>query len=102
MSEIEVCKHAEKAIRKRIGIPKKAVVKLANEAFDNGLSIPETSGSLNRYLTKQYYKNKNMGKIKVYSEYVFFFSNQKVLVTVYHSPKRYTEQTHKKERNNDN
>jgi hypothetical protein len=83
-----ITNHAMKAIRKRIGINKKAVQSLADKALLNGLWHKHLKGSLKKYVSKQYNKYETANGIRIYGEYIFFFKGS-YLLTVYSIPVKY-------------
>ena len=85
---VSVTDHGCKRIRSRCGASKKAAGKIAEDAFKNGITHAETTGSLNRYITSLYFHNKTANNIRVFNDKVFIFSNE-VLITVLNLPKRY-------------
>ncbi len=85
---IHVSVHGNKRVRRRCGVPKKTVNKLAEEAFEKGLTHGETTGSLNKYITGVYFYNKTANNIRVYRDKVFIFAGQS-LITVLNLPARY-------------
>jgi hypothetical protein len=72
-------------MRKRCG---KSMDRLADIAFEKGLTHAETSGSLHAYLTSLYFYNGTADNIRIYGDKVYIFCNQ-VLVTVLDLPNKY-------------
>jgi len=85
---VKVSSHGNKRVRSRCGIPKKSVQKLAKEAFEYGITHKETTGSLNKYITAQYFYNQSANNIRIYNQKVFIFSNE-TLITVLNLPKKF-------------
>jgi hypothetical protein len=85
---VSVTDHGNKRMRSRCGVPKKSCLRLAEEAFKNGITYAETTGSLNKYITSLYFHNQTANNIRILNDKVFIFSNQ-VLITVLNLPPRY-------------
>lgn len=74
--------HGEDRIIERVGGKKKNAEKLAEKAFESGLTHGETSGRLHKYLTKLYFQNpENNGNMRVYHQKIYIFGGL-VLITV--------------------
>lgn len=96
-----VTNHGELRIRKRIGVKRKAVDKLADRALKEGIGRTEFSGSLRRYLDGMYYHyNEEANNIKVWSEKVWVFAGE-VLITVLDLPQRYKNSANGKANKNE-
>ena len=99
---MKVTDHGEFRTRKRMGVPKKAVDRLADRALKEGVGRCEFSGSLRRYLDGMYhYHNEGANNIKVYAEKVWIFSGD-VLITVLDLPQRYKNSANGKAGKNEN
>lgn len=95
-----VTKHGEKRARKRAGLPRDAVENAALKAFKSGIKHSETSGSLKRYIDSLYLKERTANNIRIWSEKVWIFSDDR-LVTVLPLPpkfKRIVREMGRKER----
>lgn len=73
--------HATDRMNERCGLNKKSAERLSKLALENGISHSNTSGSLNRYLTKLFFYNKTANNIRIYGEYVYIFCDD-ILITV--------------------
>ena len=76
-----VTNHGNIRVRKRCGLPRKAVEDNAERAFNNGLKHTDCSGRLKNYFTWMYMKEKTGNNIRIYNDYVYVFCGQN-LVTV--------------------
>lgn len=86
---MKITNHGEYRVRKRAGVPKKAVEKMAQRALKEGVSREEFSGSLRRYLDGSYnHYNQEANNIRVWSEKVWIFADD-ILITVLDLPQRY-------------
>ena len=84
-----ITRHGDFRTRKRVGVNRSAVKKLAKKALVCGISRHETHGSLRRYLDYLYHYNESAENIRVWSEKVWIFTENNILVTVLDLPQRY-------------
>lgn len=82
---VVVTKHAEKRLRERMGLGKKAVQRAAEMAFDKGIKHAETTGNLNKWITSLYFNNKTANNIRLYNDKAWIFTG-KNLITVLQIP----------------
>ena len=73
--------HATDRMNERCGLNKKSAERLARLALENGISHKDTSGNLNKYLTKLFFYNKTANNIKIHGEYIYIFCDD-ILITV--------------------
>jgi len=85
---VKVTSHGTARTRQRCGIKKKSVQRIAAIAFKKGISIKDTTGSLNRYLQYLYHYNETADNIRIYGDKVYIFCGN-VLVTVLNVPHKY-------------
>lgn len=83
---INVTEHAEKRAKERCGWSRSAIHRMAEKAFESGVTHSETRGKLHRYLSKIYMKEKNTNNLRVYGSNIFLFAGH-TLITVYNIPK---------------
>ncbi len=83
---VTLTKHGMDRLRERLGIPKKACQRMAQTAFDNGITYLNVKGETNRYFTRIYLKNTNANNIRIYGKFVYVFDDE-TLITVLHIPK---------------
>ena len=88
MSEIQISKHAEKRIRKRMGVNRSAVSSVVSDALERGIGSGQCSGSLRRYLDKIYFGPGSADKGIVYQDHIFLLKRN-ILVSVIPAPKKY-------------
>lgn len=86
-AEVVITRHARQRMRERLGLPKRAVQRHAQRAYDEGLHHGGVSGAAGRYLDALYFKNRCANDLRVYGEFVFVFANG-VLITVHEIPNR--------------
>lgn len=77
--------HAEKRLKERLGLQKKALQRAADTAYDKGIKHSETTGNLNKWITKLYFQNKNANNIRLYNDKAWIFAGMN-LVTVLQIP----------------
>jgi hypothetical protein len=83
--EVTVTKHAEDRIRKRMGIPKRAVQRTAQLAYDKGEVYSDLGVELEKQECTLNWRSVDL--VKVYGEFVFLFDKDATLITVMHKPK---------------
>jgi hypothetical protein len=82
---ISITRHAKRRIKIRCG---KSMDRLAEIAFNRGLTHAETTGSLNKYVTYVHMKNTEANNIRLYGDKIYIFCNE-VLITVMEIPHKY-------------
>lgn len=86
MSQLPISKHAELRIRKRLGLPKKAVARQVERAIFNGKPPSAFTGGFKRYLDKTAIVHQC--RPLVYGGNIFFYRGD-VLVTAWPIPSRF-------------
>lgn len=84
-----VTRHGDKRTRKRVGVNRSTVERLARKALADGITRYDAKGGLRRYLDYLYHYNESAGNIRVWSEKVWIFTDRNILVTVLDLPQRY-------------
>lgn len=77
--------HAEARVRERMGVPKRAVARMAERAFREGAKHSEYSGRMRRYLDQVYLKEHKTNQLRVYNQCLFLFADD-VLLTAWQLP----------------
>lgn len=85
-----ICRHATKRFKQRLGVHKGDCNKNAENALKHGIKHNETEGSLNRYISALYFRNRTANNIRIYNGSVYLFSNTR-LITVFKVPQKYAE-----------
>ena len=84
---IEISNHAFERMHKRLGLNKKAIIRMVEKVYELGLTHSQASGNLHKYISQQHNLYKHKGScIKIYGENVFIFNqqvNKIILVTVF-------------------
>lgn len=83
-----VTKHAQRRMKERLGISKRTTLKNAKKALEVGIKHSETSGSLHRYISSLYWKERTANNARIYCDSVYIFHNE-TLITVFPLPQRY-------------
>lgn len=76
--------HGVTRSRERLGIPTRAVLRLANRAFEHGIAAEETRGNLRHWCCGRVDPSKAQ-LLRLYGEHCFIFAESR-LVTVYAVP----------------
>jgi len=83
-----VTNHAVKRTKERVGLPKRLTCKNADRAFEKGLRLGDTSGSLHRYIVSLYKSHENANNVRIYCNNVYIFHNA-TLITIFPLPQKY-------------
>ena len=79
---INLTAHAISRGKERLKWNENTLLKMAGRAYNMGVKHSDTKGSLNRYITSIWNKNKAVNNIRIYGENLFLFTDTK-LITVY-------------------
>jgi hypothetical protein len=80
--------HGEDRVQERIGLPKRAIKRLATKALNEGITHSQTSGALHKYLSQVYLKHHKASGMKLYGEFIWIFKGA-TLLTVLNLPNEY-------------
>ena len=83
-----VTNHAAQRTKERVGIPKRISEKNANKALQLGIRHNETSGSLHKYITALYLKQRTANNVRIYCGNVYIFHDE-ILITILTLPQKY-------------
>lgn len=86
----DVTKHAQKRIRERCGLPKKAVQRMADKALVEGVRHKDTVGALHKWVDGLFLQARNGNNIRLYGNHAFIFHDE-ILITVINIPPRFVE-----------
>lgn len=82
-------KHGVRRTRERLGIPKRAVSRMAERALVHGAQRTDFSGALRRYLDAHFHNHSRLGNnMRVYGEHLFIFAGE-TLITAWTLPNEY-------------
>lgn len=87
-SDTKVTNHAKDRMKERLGINISAQQKMADKAYKFGIKHNETSGSLKRFLDREYLSHKEADNMRIYGDFLYLFCN-KNLITVIVLPNKY-------------
>lgn len=96
--ELEATKHAERRIRRRIGISKSAIPKLLLEVGNEGYSSKNYSGRFQRYL-KSIKHNQGVADYALIHNNFIYFCRGNFVITVYNVRPEYRAIKPKERRN---
>lgn len=84
--EVIITNHAFQRMSERMGLSKKSAIRVAEKVYNVGITHSETTGNLNKWVTRQYFiSNKKANNIRLYGDKAFIFID-KVLITVIQIP----------------
>ena len=86
-ASVTITRHAKKRMKERLGLPRSALQKAADRAFEEGRTHSEFNGSAKRYLDSLWFMNKRIGHLRIYGGQVYIFAGT-TLVTVYPVPQK--------------
>ena len=85
---VTVTDHAQKRIRERVGLPKRAVEKNAERALKKGIKHSQLSGRVKKFVDALYFKYQTANNIRIYENSVYLFAGG-ILITVIDLPQKY-------------
>ena len=86
---MKVSRHAERRMRKRLGIGRDSCLRMAERIYEKGKKYSDTTGRLRRYIDFVRFKegeNKDFD-VRVYGNYIYIYKEE-VLITVYEIDKK--------------
>ena len=81
-NKVIATEHAIEKAKERLGWNYKVLNKMMLKSFVDGIKHSDTKGTLNRYITKLWFKYQTANNIRIYGENVYFFKGQ-TLITLY-------------------
>lgn len=78
---MNISNHAKQRMKERCGFNKKSQERMAEKAFNEGITHKQTRGRLNKWITSLFFKNCNANNIRIYGDNAYIFCG-KTLVTV--------------------
>jgi len=84
--KIIVTNHAEERAKERLGWNKHAIKRMAERAYETGISHYDTDGKLMKYFDKLFLVEHQANNVRIYGQVVYLFSNNR-LVTLFIIPK---------------
>lgn len=86
MEKVIITKHAKDRFKERLGIPKRACLKQAEKAYNEGYCHSQAKGKAKRFLDGLFLKYKTANNLKVFNGFVYIFIKN-TLITVIPLPK---------------
>ena len=84
-----VTRHGEKRLKERCGVPKRAVQRNAQTAYEKGLTYDSATGKLKKYIDSKN-ESTQITDVRIWNGNVYVFFGE-ALLTVYPLPKKYTK-----------
>lgn len=76
-----ISNHARQRMKERCGFNRKSQDRMAQKAFNEGITHKQTKGRLHKWVTSLFFKNCNANNIRLYGDFAFIFAGE-TLVTV--------------------
>lgn len=76
-----ISNHARQRMKERCGFNRKAQDRMAENAFNEGITHKQTKGRLHKWVTSLFFKNCNANNIRMYGDNAYIFCGE-TLVTV--------------------
>lgn len=83
-----ITRHGSKRVRERLGIPKKAVARMAELALVEGKRHADFAGAMRRYMDGVFLEHKTANNMRVYAQHLFVF-NGETLITAWQLPAKF-------------
>lgn len=78
---MNISNHARRRMKERCGFNRKAQDRMAEKAFNEGITHKQTKGRLHKWVTSLFFKNCNANNIRLYGDNAYIFCGE-TLVTV--------------------
>lgn len=78
---MKISNHAKQRMKERCGFNRKSQERMAEKAFNEGISHKQTKGRLNKWVTGLFFKNTKANNIRLLGNYAYIFAGE-ILVTV--------------------
>lgn len=82
---VEVTRHAAERLKERSGLNKKAIQRIAEKAYAEGVKLNETHGRLYKWCVSVLLATEKRMTLRLYGDKLYIFGGQ-VLVTIYQIP----------------
>lgn len=93
---MKITDHGFERMEQRLGLPKRAVERTAKIVWEQGFEHKDFKGRLKKYLDWVFLSHKKASALKIYSEHIWLFTNQQVLISVWRVPKQFLKAVNKK------
>lgn len=74
-----VTDHADLRVRKRLGIPRRAVEKQVAQALEHGATHSQFTGKFRRYLDGVFLAERKASNMRVYGGYLYIFAGEDLI-----------------------
>lgn len=78
---MNISNHARQRMKERCGFSRNAQDRMAEKAFNEGITHKQTKGRLHKWVTSLFFKNCNANNIRLYGDNAYIFCGE-TLVTV--------------------
>jgi len=89
VESVRLTYHAIDRAKERMGIGRKSLMRMAEKARKLGIPTKAFRGAFRRYLEDISLKNETVAEFRVYGQYIYLFSSEGVLVTIYYVPNEF-------------
>lgn len=83
-----ITRHAEKRLKRRFGANKASIEGICRKALEEGIGHDQAKGKLKKYFEMLYHKNLTATNTRIYSQFVFIFTGNR-LITAFPLPYKY-------------
>lgn len=83
-----VSRHGASRLRERMGVPKRAIEKLAADALTKGKKHSDFAGSMRRYLDGVFLEHRTANNMRVFAQHLFVFDGD-TLITAWMLPSKF-------------
>ena len=82
---IIITNHAYQRAKERLRWSRDTINRMSEKAYESGIKHADTTGRLNKYITKLWFQRELANNIRIYGENIFFFTGN-TLLTVHQIP----------------
>jgi len=84
--DIVITNHAEERAKERLGWNRHAIERMADKAYEEGISHAEANPKIRKYFDKLFLMKHQANNVRIYGQVVYLFSNNR-LMTLFIIPK---------------
>lgn len=85
---VHLTDHSVEKAKERLNINRKSLQRIADKAFEHGLTHSEVKGSLSRYMDRLWFRGSKAGNMRIFGEHIFLFAGN-ALITIFEIPNKY-------------
>lgn len=82
---MKISNHARQRMKERCGFNRKAQERMAERAFNEGITHKQTKGRMHKWVTSLFFRNCNANNIRLFEGFAYVFCGE-TLVTVIQIP----------------